>query len=465
MVEETHNFWRVIPVTDSFILGAPIKVTDSEVFKTQYKKPYKKIRINNRLRSQIRLLLAKRGLVNSDPSIRIEAVNTLIKKPDTTLYAVIQERLANEKNADILEKLRLLNAMLALNHPTSKRFESSIEHLSKSLEPSSLTSLNQFLEKHPSHKQALAAVKAIEEKKHLYSLLENGFFGLSMGSVLVLAAIGLAITFGVMGVINMAHGELIMIGAYTTFVIQQLMPQFIGISIIVAIPAAFVVAALVGITMERLVIQYLKGRPLETLLATFGISLLLQQTVRSIFSPLNRTVVTPDWLSGVFTINPVFGLTINRLAIIFFCLVLFGLLWWWMRRSRLGLQVRAVSQNRSMAEALGVNADRVDMLTFGLGAGIAGVAGVALSLISNVGPNMGQGYIIDSFIVVVFGGVGNLFGTLLAGLSLGVANKWLEPFAGAVLAKILLLIFIILFIQKRPQGLFPAKGRAQEMAQ
>ena len=278
----------------------------------------------------------------------------------------------------------------------------------------------------------------------------------------MLAGIGLAITFGVMGVINMAHGELIMIGAYTTYVVQLLMPNHIEYSLFVAIPAAFVVSGLVGIAIERGVIRFLYGRPLETLLATFGISLVLQQAVRSIFSPLNRSVETPSWMSGSIEINPVLALTESRLYIIFFCLFVFFALSMIMKRTRLGLQVRAVSQNRAMARAMGVRSEWVDAMTFGLGSGVAGVAGVALSQLTNVGPNLGQAYIIDSFMVVVFGGVGNLWGTLVAGLSLGLANKVMEPWAGAVLAKILVLVFIILFIQKRPRGLFPQRGRAAE---
>ncbi|HEB69823.1 MAG TPA: urea ABC transporter permease subunit UrtB, partial [Desulfobulbus sp.] len=290
--------------------------------------------------------------------------------------------------------------------------------------------------------------------------MEKMFFGLSLGSVLVLAAIGLAITFGVIGVINMAHGELIMLGAYTTYVLQQMMPGSIGLALFLAIPAAFIVSGLTGILIERSVIRFLYGRPLETLLATFGISLILQQAVRSIFSPLNRSVATPAWMSGSLQINPILSLTINRLTIILFALLVFAGLYLILKKSAIGLQVRAVSQNRAMARAMGIRAARVDALTFGLGSGIAGIAGVALSQLTNVGPNLGQAYIIDSFMVVVFGGVGNLWGTLIGGLSLGVANKFLEPWAGAVLAKILILVFIILFIQKRPQGLFPQKGRA-----
>ena len=288
------------------------------------------------------------------------------------------------------------------------------------------------------------------------------FFGLSLGSVLVLIAIGLAITFGVMGVINMAHGELMMLGAYTTYLVQVAMPQHLDASIFVAIPAAFVVAGAVGVLIERTIIRFLYGRPLETLLATFGLSLVLQQLVRSMFSALNRSVATPSWMSGTLQINEALGITYNRLYIVIFTLIVFGLLSMVLKRTRLGLDIRAVSQNRAMARAMGVRSDRVDAMTFGLGAGIAGVAGVALSQLTNVGPNLGQAYIIDSFMVVVFGGVGNLWGTLIGGMSLGIVNKLLEPYSGAVLAKIFVLVALILFIQRRPRGLFPQTGRAAE---
>ena len=310
--------------------------------------------------------------------------------------------------------------------------------------------------------QAGQALKSLQHAEQFYSGIETLYFGVSLGSVLVLAGIGLAITFGVMGVINMAHGELMMLGAYTTFVLQQWLPEQPGLALLLSVPAAFVVSGSVGILIERSVIRFLYGRPLETLLATFGISLLLQQAVRSIFSPLNQTVVMPSWMSGTWVINDFLSLTLNRLVIICFSLLVFAGLMWLLKRSRLGLEVRAVSQNRAMARNMGVRSARVNALTFGLGSGIAGIAGVALSQLTNVGPNLGQSYIIDAFMVVVFGGVGNLWGTLVAGLTLGVANKLLEPLAGAMLAKILILVAIILFIQKRPRGLFPQRGRAVE---
>ena len=309
---------------------------------------------------------------------------------------------------------------------------------------------------------AASAVKAISRMRTIYSGVETLFFGLSLGSVLVLIAIGLAITFGVMGVINMAHGELMMLGAYTTYVVQVAMPSHTEISILVAIPVAFIVAGLMGILIERTIIRFLYGRPLETLLATFGVSLILQQLVRSIFSALNRSVITPNWMSGTLQVNEALSITYNRLYIVIFTLIVFAGLLVILRRTRMGLQIRAVSQNRAMARAMGIRSEWVDAMTFGLGSGIAGVAGVALSQLTNVNPNLGQSYIIDSFMVVVFGGVGNLWGAMVGGMSMGVVNELLEPYSGAVLAKIFVLVALILFIQIRPRGLFPPTGRASE---
>jgi urea transport system permease protein len=295
--------------------------------------------------------------------------------------------------------------------------------------------------------------------------VQNIWYGLSLGSVLLLAAIGLAITFGVMGVINMAHGEMVMLGAYTTFVVQEWIrahnPALFDYSLLIAIPLAFVFTGFMGVIIERTIIRYLYGRPLETLLATFGLSLILQQAVRSIFGANNREVGAPSFMSGSFDFGAI-AITSGRMWIIVFAIAVFVGLLLLLRMTPFGLRMRAVTQNRRMASAMGVDTNRVDALAFGLGSGIAGIAGVALSQIDNVSPNLGQSYIIDSFMVVVFGGVGNLWGTLVAALSLGIANKFLEPIAGAVLGKILLLVFIILFIQKRPRGLFALKGRAVE---
>jgi len=427
------------------------------------KRGFKKVKINNRLRTRLRQALALLQLQHEDKNLRLAAVQELLKKPDSNAAGLIQEVVETETDAEIRTAMRTLLAVIQLDSANEDEQQDAIEKLADSLNPSALNALSAYQPPNTALKKlADAAIQKINDRRDRYARAEMIFFGLSLGSVLALAAIGLAITFGVMGVINMAHGELIMIGAYTTYVIQLLMPEHIGISVIVAIPAAFIVSGLVGMAIELSVIRHLYGRPLETLLATFGVSLVLQQLVRSIFSPLNRSVETPQWMSGAFQINEVLALTWNRFYIIIFCLAVFVALILVMKKTLLGLQVRAVSQNRQMARAMGVRSKWVDALTFGLGSGIAGMAGVALSLLTNVGPNLGQAYIIDSFMVVVFGGVGNLWGTLVAGMSLGVINKVLEPWAGAVLAKILVLVFIILFIQKRPTGLFPQRGRAAE---
>jgi urea transport system permease protein len=315
---------------------------------------------------------------------------------------------------------------------------------------------------------ALAAISSIETRQFLINSVGNTFYGLSLGSVLILCALGLAITFGLMGVINMAHGEMMMIGAYTSFVVQNFfiahLPAHLDWYIAVAVPAAFAVSGAVGVLMERTVIRHLYGRPLETLLATWGISLLLIQTVRLIFGAQNVTVANPSWLSGGVEILPQVVLTYSRLAVIAFSVVVMLFVWVLMQKTRLGLEVRAVTQNRAMAAAMGISTRRVDMWTFGIGSGVAGLGGVALSQLSNVGPELGQGYIVDSFMVVVLGGVGKLAGTIAGGLGLGLVNKYLEPLAGAVLGKIFILGFIIVFIQRRPQGIFALKGRAAEVS-
>ena len=312
---------------------------------------------------------------------------------------------------------------------------------------------------------AATAIAAIDQYLERWAMVQHLWYGLSLGSVLLLAAIGLAITFGVMGVINMAHGEMVMLGAYTTFVVQEIIrtnaPGLFDYSMVIAIPAAFLVAGLVGIAIERGIIRFLYGRPLETLLATWGISLILQQAVRTTFGPNNREVGTPSFMSGVVDVGGL-AITLNRFWIIVFAGIVFALLLAALRYTTLGLHMRAVTQNRRMASSMAINTGRIDALTFGLGSGIAGLAGVALSQIDNVSPNLGQSYIIDSFLVVVFGGVGNLWGTLVGALTLGIANKFLEPYAGAVLGKIALLVLVILFIQRRPRGLFALKGRAVE---
>ncbi|GAB2189312.1 urea ABC transporter permease subunit UrtB [Sessilibacter sp. MAH1] len=462
-LNEELNGGEAYVATNVIDLSIIARINDDEI---------KKIRVNNKLRIQLRKAIAKFTLFSKNPERRKTAVENLMANLTAENIELLQEAKASEKNTAIKNKIELALNIAALQSKNIDQKKLAIKALDGELHPEVRGALNAIIEKDSDgnyitqDKQLIqlaeAALKKIDSKLEFYGFLERLFFGLSLGSVLLLAAIGLSITFGVMGVINMAHGELLMLGAYTTYVIQTLMPNYIGLSVLIAIPAAFIVCALVGIAIERGIIQFLKGRPLETLLATFGLSLILQQTVRSIFSPLNRQVSTPDWMAGALQINPGLSLTYNRLYIIIFSLMVFVALLLVMKKTSLGLYVRAVSQNRDMAKAVGIKSDWVDAMTFGLGSGIAGVAGVALSQLTNVGPNLGQSYIIDSFMVVVFGGVGNLWGTLVAAFSLGVFGKFLEPLTGTVLAQIFVLIFIVLFIQKRPRGLFPQKGRSAE---
>jgi len=427
-----------------------------------------KIGTNNRLRKALKGALAQFALASPDAAARLNAVREMRRELDETSVAALKTRLPLEKDAAVRHEIELALALSGLDAADAADRLAAIEGLKDDM---SAEVYNRLLEMSTGdaadadvavRNAAAAAVRGIESWRKVYESVEMLFFGLSLGSVLVLAAIGLAITFGVMGIINMAHGELIMLGAYTAYVMQLLLPNHVGLALMLSIPAAFVVSGLMGVAIERGIVRHLYGRPLETLLATFGLSLILQQLVRSIFSPLNRSVQTPEFMSGSLKINDLLSITYNRLYIVVFMLLVFGLLWMTLNKTSLGLKVRAVAQNRRMATAMGIATSRVDAMTFGLGSGVAGIAGVALSQLTNVGPNLGQAYIIDSFMVVVFGGVGNLWGTLIGGMALGVSNKLLEPWVGAVMAKILMLVFIILFIQRRKQGLFPQKGRAAE---
>lgn len=446
-----------LPIVDA-ISGA--KVTNAK------KSTLSKIRTNNRLRKLLRVALAGLRLADPNPRTRLEAAQELLGTPSAESAQMLRDALGGEIDDDARKAMQLALASIDIASGDPTRRLQAIGMLKDSLRQEVRALLEKTTNDESAQPQvrtaARKALSDIEARLNVYEQINNLYFGISLGSVLLLAAIGLAITFGVMGVINMAHGEMVMLGAYTTYVVQQLLPHHIEWSLLIALPAAFLVAATVGIAIERGVIRFLYGRPLETLLATFGISLILQQAVRSIFSPLNRSVITPQWMSGSLEINPALALTYNRLYIIAFALLVLIALVVLLRYSRFGLEVRAVTQNRTMASAMGIRTARVDAMTFGLGSGIAGLAGVALSQLTNVGPNMGQAYIVDSFMVVVFGGVGNLLGTFMGAMTLGIANKFLEPVAGAVLAKILVLIFIILFIQRRPRGLFAQSGRSAE---
>jgi urea transport system permease protein len=429
----------------------------------------KAVKVNNRVRRAIEGAVGQLTLLSPDPQKRLSAAASLFHAPDPAQLPAVEAAIAKEGDAAVKRAFVEARAAVVLAKADASDADkiAAVDVLAMRGDEDAKSLLDAAAANSaPAVKEAAsAALTTIERSLAWWSAAQNVYYGLSLGSVLLLAAIGLAITFGVMGVINMAHGEMVMIGAYTTFVVQQaiisLAPGLTDYALLVAAPAAFIVSGAAGIAIERFIIRFLYGRPLETLLATFGLSLVLQQTMRTIFGASNREVSNPSWMSGSMDLGGL-AMTYNRFWIILFAIAVFALLTLVLRKTSLGLQMRAVTQNRRMAASMGIRTGWVDSLTFGLGSGIAGIAGVALSQIDNVSPNLGQSYIIDSFMVVVFGGVGNLWGTLVGALTLGVANKLLEPVAGAVLGKIVVLVMLVLFIQRRPRGLFPVKGRAVE---
>lgn len=448
--------------------GAAVGAADAADKGTPASDSLDRVKVNNTVRRALRTAVGMLTLRDPDPAKRMKAAQDALHAADPDQIEALDAALAAETDAGVKAVLGEAKAAAVLKSDAPEADQiAAIKVLADRGDDAALSALTPLAAAQNADiaKAARAALAQIHEAQKLWSLAQNLWFGLSLGSVLLLAAVGLAITFGVMGVINMAHGELVMLGAYTTFVVQQVIradaPGLFGWSLAIAAPLAFLVAGGVGVAIERGIVRHLYGRPLETLLATWGVSLILQQAVRSIFGPDNRDVGNPGWMSGAFQIGQM-QVTWNRLWILVFCLAVFAVLLAVLKRTPIGLQMRAVTQNRAMAANMGIRTGRVDALTFGLGAGIAGLAGVALSQIDNVSPNLGQNYIVDSFMVVVFGGAGNIWGTLAGAFTLGIANKFLEPFAGAVLGKILILVGIILFIQKRPRGLFAVKGRAVE---
>ena len=434
------------------------------------------IDINNRVRRELNAALAALKLSAPDRAVRLASAKQLQADADEGSLPGIERVLLKEQDAEVKEILLLTKAQISLKNADPTVRLAAVDALASTSNPNVKTVLALMVEMkadgsygEPDSAVRLAAIEALHNIQGRLSRLElasHAFNGLSLGSVLLLAALGLAITFGLMGIINMAHGELLMIGAYATFMVQSLFRQYFPASIdwylAAAVPFAFILTALVGMALERGVIRFLYGRPLETLLCTWGISLILIQIARATFGAQNVEVSNPSWMSGGVSFSSGLTLPYNRIVIIVFAIVVVGLVWFLLNKTRLGLFVRAVTQNRTMADCVGVPTGRIDMWTFGLGSGIAGLGGVALSQIGNVGPELGQSYIVDSFMVVVLGGVGQLAGTIIAAIGLGEVNKYLEPYTGAVMAKILVLVFIILFIQKRPQGLFALKGRSAE---
>ncbi len=426
--------------------------------------------INNAQRDLIASVMSRLTLGSPDPKIRLKATNEILNQPDASTAPSLVAALSHETVPAIARRMQLALAAAQLKGVDQTTRLAAIDVLATASETNIHQLLGSVADSDPDPVVKAAAAAALVKIDRFLKFVQVGvnlFEGLSLSSILLLAAIGLSVTFGVMGVINMAHGEMIMLGAYTTYVVQQLFlsllpPGLMDWYLPVAIPAAFLIAGGVGVFLERTIIRFLYGRPLDTLLATWGVSLMLQQGVRLIFGAPNKAVANPSWMTGGFDIAGGYTITWNRLVIIGFCGVVLGVLALVMRYTSFGLHMRAVTQNRKMAACMGIPTDRVDALTFGLGSGIAGIAGVALSQIGNVSPNLGTIYIVDSFMVVVFGGVGSLVGTLAGSLGLGILNKVLEPFVGSVLGKILVLVGIIIFIQYRPRGLFALKGRSVE---
>ncbi len=428
-----------------------------------------KVKVNNGLRRVLRTAIGQMTLLSEDPGTRLFAAQSILRDADPAQLELLDSAIAAETDATIQRVMQQARAAIVLKTPDAsiEDWQAAIPLVQAIGGRDALNTLTTAFNTAPEAVRPLieTAIEGLARDRAAWDVLQNIWFGVSLGSVLLLAAIGLAITFGVMGVINMAHGEMVMLGAYTTFVVQEIIRQnFPGLfdwSLAIALPLAFLVTGLIGIAIERGVIRFLYGRPLETLLATWGLSLIIQQAVQRIFTANIREVGNPSWMSGSFELGGL-AITWNRFYIVIFALMVFVALLLVLKYTAIGLHMRAVTQNRRMASAMGIRTPLVDAMTFGLGSGIAGLAGVALSQIGNVSPNLGQGYIIDSFMVVVFGGVGNLWGTLVGALTLGIANKFIEPYAGAVLGKIIILVLIILFIQRRPRGLFALKGRSIE---
>ncbi len=432
--------------------------------------------INNRLRSAIADALAESRIFSKAAKIRLAAARRLQKSSDPAALPLIMRALEHEADPQVRTALETAQAGLELKSPDPAVREHAVNLLGSATNAAFRPALAALLVRDANgayaepdanvRASAAAAISHIDRHLATIEWAGNIFYGVSLGSVLLLAALGLAITFGLMGVINMAHGELLMIGAYITYAVQLLFqrfaPAWLDWYVLAALPAAFLATAAIGMALERTVIRRLYGRSLETLLATWGISLILMQAVRTLFGAQNVEVANPSWMSGGITVLGGLVLSYNRLAIIVFAFLVVAFVWLILNHTRIGLFVRAITQNRQMADCVGVPTGRIDMLAFGIGSGIAGLGGVALSQLGNVGPDLGQNYIVDSFMVVVLGGVGQLAGTVIAAMGLGGVNKLMEPYAGPVIAKIAILVLIVLFVQKRPQGLFAPRGRSAE---
>jgi urea transport system permease protein len=433
-------------------------------------RPLKEIEIGNEIRRIALPVLAQLQLGSPDAPVRLAAAEELSKSGLVDAAALLHRALTREKDAGVREALGLAVARADLAGADPAARIAALNLIGKSGNDGFLSELQRMTARGPGGAPAetdprvlaaaVGALHAVERHQRVVAIGGSLLYGLSLASVLLFAALGLAITFGLLGVINMAHGEMLMLGAYATYTVQTVLHGH-RFYLLAAIPVAFLATGIVGVVLERGVIKHLYGRPLETLLATWGISLGLIQTVRSIFGAQNVAVANPDWLAGGLEVAHGLVLPWARIAVVGFVVLVAAGVWFILQKTRFGLQVRAVTQNRAMASCLGIRTKRVDALMFGLGSGIAGLGGVALSQLGNVGPELGQSYIIDSFMVVVLGGVGRLTGAVAAALGLGIVNKLIEPAAGAVTGKIVVLVIIILFIQRRPQGLFALRGRVE----
>jgi len=422
---------------------------------------------SNSVRIAIEESIAILELASDDPTRRLDSVKRLQNAElDEAKLSLIARAESRERDVAVRDALRQIRALSELQSGHRVIRLAAAKALRASVSGRVREALKARLALEDDGEVRVALTRSLRNVESSLAIGENlgiVFSGISLASILLLAALGLAVTYGLMGVINMAHGEMMMIGAYATYVVQNLfrahLPDLFQWYLAAAAPVAFLVAALVGVVIERLVIRFLYGRALETLLATWGVSLILMQMVRTIFGAQNVQVENPAWMSGRLFVTDNLELPYNRVVIILFSLAVLLLVAFLLARTRLGLFVRAVTQNRTMAKCVGVDSTRIDTIAFALGSGIAGLAGVALSQVGNVGPDLGQHYIVDSFMVVVLGGVGQLAGAVYAALGLGVAGKIFENLVGAVLAEIALLVFLIVFIQKRPQGLFALGGR------
>jgi urea transport system permease protein len=468
VVNDTKRVVIAEPDGDDFQLTDPVT---GEALGKVSSDAISNVLVNNRLRGSVTMALSGMQIFSKDPQLRLQAARDAAQSATPQMADALKRALATETVPQIRSAIEKSLSIIQLTTGTPEERMKSVEVLASSTDPEVhgyLSALAEAPDTPPDlRKSVQTALQSIDRKRTFIELGANVIEGISLGSILLLAAIGLAITFGLMGVINMAHGEMIMLGAYSAYVVQSAFQAWLPVSLldyylVVSVPVAFLAAGAVGVALERCVIRFLYGRPLETLLATWGISLILQQVVRSIFGAPNKLVANPSWMTGGFELVGGVTVTWNRVYIVVFCFIILGALALMLSRTSYGLYVRAVTQNRTMAAVMGIRTPRIDALTFGLGSGIAGMAGVALSQIGNVSPNLGTLYIVDSFLVVVFGGVGSLTGTLVGAMGLGIANKFLEPVAGAILGKVIILVLIILFIQRRPRGLFALKGRAAE---